>query len=307
MKKIILNMLILVSLIIPLDVFAKMTSDCKELIDINRLTNLTLNYSYDDYNFDDVSVKLYYIASINKDFDYQLESEFKDYSIIINGIKTHEEWDILKQTLESYIKADNIKELESYSIKDNKVEIENLKAGLYFIETEKIDKEDYTLLFDSFLLNMPDLNEDGYWNYDVDVYPKAQSFTPKYEIVNYTVTKEWKDDKENRPQSIDVEIYKDGEVISNQILSSSNNWTYDWETVDDGSIWTVIERNVPDGYKVSILNSGRNFIIVNTSSNYEESNPQTLDNINLYFYLLIISLIGLVLGIISLFLNNKKV
>lgn len=306
MKKIILNMLILVSLIIPLDVFAKMTSDSKELIDINRLSNLTLNYSYDDYNFDDVSVKLYYIASINKDFNYQLESEFKDYSISINGIKTHEEWDILKQTLESYIKADNIKELGNYSIKGNKVEIQNLKAGLYFIETEKIDKEDYTLLFDSFLLNMPDLNEDGYWNYDVDVYPKAQSFTPKYETVNYTVTKEWKDDKKNRPQSIDVEIYKDGEVISNQILSSSNNWTYDWETVDDGSIWTVVERNVPDGYKVSILNNERNFIIINTSSNYEVSNPQTLDNINLYFYLLIISLIGLVLGIISLFLNNKK-
>lgn len=307
MKKIILNMLILVSLIIPLDVFAKMTSDSKELIDIDKVTNLTLNYSYDDYNFDDVSVKIYYIASINEDFDYQLESEFKDYNISINGIKTHEEWNILKQTLESYIKVDNIKELESYSIKDNKVEIQNLKTGLYFVETEKIDKEDYTLLFDSFLLNIPDLNEDGYWNYDVNVYPKAQSFTPKYEIVNYTVTKEWKDDKKNRPQSVEVEIYKDGEVISNQILSSSNNWTYEWETVDDGSVWTIVERNVPDGYNVSILNSGRNFIIVNTSSNYEESNPQTLDNINLYFYLLIISFIGLVLGIISLFLNNKKV
>lgn len=307
MKKIILNMLILVSLIIPSSVFAKMTSDSKELIDINRLTNLTLNYSYDDYNFDDVSVKLYYIASINKDFNYQLESEFKDYNISTDGIKTNEEWNILKQTLESYIKADNIKELGNYSIKDNKVEIQNLKAGLYFVETEKIDKEDYALLFDSFLLNIPDLNEEGYWNYDVDVYPKAQSFTPKYEIVNYTVTKEWKDDKKNRPQSIDVEIYKDGEVISNQILSSSNNWTYEWETVDDGSIWTVVERNVPDGYNVSILNNERNFIVINTSSNYEESNPQTLDDINLYFYLLIISLIGLVLGIISLILNNKKV
>ena len=259
MKKIILNMLILVSLIIPSSVFAKMTSDAKELIDINRLTNLTLNYSYDDYDFNGISVKLYYIASITEDFRYQLESEFKDYNISTDGIKTNEEWDTLKQTLESYIKSDNIKELESYSIKDNKVEIKNLKAGLYFIETEKIDREDYTLLFDSFLLNIPDLNEDDYWNYDVNVYPKAQSFIPKYEIVNYTVTKEWKDDKKNRPQSVEVEIYEDGVLSSNQILSSFNNWTYKWETVDDGSIWNVVERNIPDGYNVSILNNERNF------------------------------------------------
>ena len=137
-------------------------------------------------------------------------------------------------------------------------------------------------------------------------YPKAQEFIPKYEKINYTVTKQWKDDKKNRPQSIEVEIYEDGVLSSNQILSSDNNWTYSWETVDDGSSWTVVERNVPDGYNVSILNNERNFIIVNTSSNYEESNPQTLDNISLYFYLLILSLIGLVLGIITLILNNKK-
>ena len=167
MKKILLNMLILLILIIPLGVCAKNTSDAKELIDINKFTNLTLNYNYDNYDFSDVNIKLYYIASITEDFGYQLETDFDGYGINANDIKTTEEWNILKQTLESYIKANNIKELQRYAINDNKVEIENLKVGLYFIETERINTEDYTLLFDSFLLNLPDLTEDGYWNYEV--------------------------------------------------------------------------------------------------------------------------------------------
>jgi len=307
MKKIILNLFLLISLLIPYGINAKSTSDAKELTDMNKFANLTLNYSYDDYEINDVSVKIYHIASITKDFKYELEEEFKDYQINVNGIKTNSEWDILKQTLESYIKADNILETEKYLIKDNKVEIKNLEVGLYLIETEVINTENYTLSFSSHLIQLPDLDEDGYWNYDINMYPKPNIFTPKYEIVEYTVIKQWEDNNENRPKSVEVEIYKDGNLVINQVLSSENNWTYKWDAEDDGSVWTVVERNVPDGYNVTILNNKKNFIIINTASDYEEKNPQTLDNINLYFYLLIGSFIGLILLVMTLIISKKKV
>jgi len=304
MRKIILN-LFLVIVSIPLIVCAKNTFDALEKIDTDKLTNLEINYNYDNYEFNDISVKIYYIASIDENFQYNLENDFKKYNINLNRMKTNDNFNVLKSTLESYIKADNIKELHEYFIKNNKINMNDLKAGLYLIETEKIIEENYTLLFDSFLLNIPDLNELGYWNYDVKVFPKAKTFTPNYELINYTVTKEWNDDKSIRPKSVEVEIYRDGTFAFEQILSSENNWTYEWQTIDDGSIWNVVERNVLDEYSVSILNNERNFIVVNTS-NYKEKNPQTLDNIKIYFYLFISSFIGLFLLLIVLLINKKK-
>ena len=303
MKKIILSTLILISLILPIKIYSKNTSDALELIDTNKLNNITLNYSYDNQEINDVNVKIYFIASISNDFQYKVEDNFKDYNINFNEMKTNEDLNILKDTLESYIKADNIKETKKFNIKDNKVEIKDLKPGLYLIETDEINTEKYTLSFEPFLINLPDLN-DGYWNYNVNVYPKALASYPNYRTIEYTVIKQWQDNKENRPKKIDIEIYKDGNIVYNEILSLDNNWTFKWETIDDGSKWNVVERNVPNNYSVSILNKDKQFIIINTSNN--EKNPQTLDNINLYFYLLIGSFIGLISLIIVLILNKKK-
>jgi len=303
MKKIILSILILISLILPIKIYSKNTVDALESIDTNKLNNITLNYSYDNQEINDVNVKIYFIASISNDFQYKVEDNFKDYNINFNEMKTNEDLNILKDTLESYIKADNIKETKKFNIKDNKVEIKDLKPGLYLIETDEINTEKYTLSFEPFLINLPDLN-DGYWNYNVNVYPKALASYPNYRTIEYTVIKQWQDNKENRPNKIDIEIYKDGNIVYNEILSLDNNWTFKWETIDDGSKWNVVERNVPNNYSVSILNKDKQFIIINTSNN--EKNPQTLDNINLYFYLLIGSFIGLISLIIVLILNKKK-
>lgn len=305
MKKILITIIILINLIKPANVFALSTTIAKEEINNDTNCNVTLSYYYDDYNFDNTNIKIYHIASITKDFQYNLSSKFSSYPIKINGLKTDVELNTLKQTIDSYIIADNIEELASYSIVNNKVNINNLKPGLYFIKTNKIDTKNYTLIFDSFLLNLPELTSDGTWNYNLEVYPKIEEYTPKYEDITYTVTKEWIDNPNTRPKSIEIEIYEDGILVDSHILSSKNNWTYNWITKDDGSIWTVVERNIPKNYNVSITNKNKNFIIINKDSNYKEENPKTLDNINLYFYLLISASIGLILLTISFIINKK--
>lgn len=305
MKKILITIIILINLIKPANVFALSTTLAKEEINNNTNCNVTLNYYYDDYNFDNTNVKIYHIASITKDFQYNLSSKFSSYPIKINGLKTDVELNTLKQTIDSYIIADNIEELASYSITNNQVNINNLKPGLYFIKTNKIDTKDYTLIFDSFLLNLPELTSDGTWNYNLEVYPKIEEYTPKYKDITYTITKEWIDNPNKRPKSIEIEIYKDGTLVDKKTLSSKNNWTYNWITKDDGSIWTVVERNIPNNYNVSITKKNKNFIIINTDPNYKEENPKTLDNINLYFYLLNFALLGLILLAISFIINKK--
>jgi len=304
MRKLIYVMFIFISLIIPNNIYAISTDKAKEIIDLDKLSSLTLNYNYGDYNFDNTKVKIYYIASINEEYKYQLSTDFSNYQLKMNNIKSTYEWDLLEQTINAYIEADKIKEMISMSIFDNTVIINDLEPGLYFVKTNKIDTLDYTLQFDSFLINIPDLLEDGTWNYDVYVYPKAEEYIKKYDDITYTVIKEWKDNKENRPKSVEIEIYKDGELVDNQILSSYNNWMYKWNTIDDGSIWTVVERNVPSNYNVSISNDNLNFIIINTDSTYQEDNPKTYDNIKLTLYLLLGSILGIILSIIGI--NLKK-
>lgn len=305
MKKILLYIILIsIYLIIPNKIYAISTDKAKEIINLDRLNNLTLNYNYNDYNFNNTLVKIYYIASINKDLNYQLSNDFIDYQIKINNIKSSYEWDILKQTIASYIEADNIKETIEKSIEDNTLYIDNLKSGLYFIKTEKIDTLDYTLEFDSILINIPDLQEDGTWNYDISIYPKAKEHIKKYDNITYTVIKEWQDNKINRPENIEIEIYKDGLLVDNQILSSNNNWMYKWNTLDDGSTWTVVERNIPTNYNVSISKDNLNFIIINTDSTYQEENPKTSDNIKLSLYLLLASILGIVLSVLGL--KSKK-
>ena len=304
MKKIIIPVLLIyLSLFMPSEVFALSTTEAKEEIDINRKSSLTINYNND---LTDTEVKLYKIASVSKDFQYQLSTDFSVYPININGITSDLDWNILDNTINSYIVADGIEAFKTYFINDNFLKIENLEVGLYFVKMEKIDKDDYVLIFDNFLLSVPNLGEDGYWDYDVSIYPKVESYIPKYEKIDYTVIKQWRDDKVNRPKSVDIDIYKDGVLVDSQVLSTSNNFTYSFETLDDGSEWSVVERNILEGYNVSILNKNRNFIIINTDTHYEEDNPKTLDDIKIYLYLLIGTFIGIILLVVSLFLNIKR-
>ena len=297
--------IILMSLIIPSNVYAISTIDAKEEIDLTEDCNLTLNYYYDDYKFNETNVEIYYIASVTNDFRYNLSSDFLSYPIKINGIITDDEWTTLEQTLNAYIEADSINPIISTKIDENTITLTNLTPGLYFIKTDKIDTEDYTLIFDEFLISIPALNENGTWNYNVEVFPKAEEYIPKYEKIDYTVTKTWIDDGLSRPESIDIEIYEDGTLVESKILSSDNNWTYTWTTDDDGSTWTVVERNVKEGYNVSIQTKNKNFYITNTDPTYQEENPSTGDNIKIYLYLFISSLLGIILLVISLF-NKKK-
>lgn len=306
MKKIIISILMFISLMIPYNVYALSTTDAKEKIDVDKNSSLTINYLYDDYNFDNVEVKIYHVATITSNFQYNLSSNFEVYPIEINGLKNDSEWNSIEQTLNAYIEADSISEFTTQKIENNTIILSNLKAGLYFVKTEKIDTKDYTLIFDNFLISVPDLQEDGTWNYDVSVFPKAETYIQKYEKITYTVTKNWVDDKQKRPNSVEIEIYEDSKLVDTKVLSSKNNWTYNWTTDDDGSVWNVVERNVPEGYNVTITKNNNNFTVVNTDPNYKPYNPLTYDNIKSSFIIMFASLIGLVLLVIGIKVPKKN-
>lgn len=89
------------------------------------------------------------------------------------------------------------------------------------------------------------------------------------ELTEVTVTKVWNDnDNENelRPDSVQVQLYKDGDSFNLPvILNNENGWTYTWTELNAEYSYTVSEVSIPDGYTSAITgNMEDGFIITNT-------------------------------------------
>jgi pilin isopeptide linkage protein len=85
--------------------------------------------------------------------------------------------------------------------------------------------------------------------------------------VSINVRKIWAGDQNpEQPQSVIVQLFKDGKPYGNNItLSKENNWRYGWTGLEKGPAWTVDETVVPAGYKKTVTgNASSGFLITNT-------------------------------------------
>ena len=79
------------------------------------------------------------------------------------------------------------------------------------------------------------------------------------------VQKVWKgDNAEDRPESITVQLLKDGKAYSTLELSASKNWKGRWVDLSDKYNWTVEEMDVPDGYSSEVSVRNNTWTITNT-------------------------------------------
>lgn len=122
------------------------------------------------------------------------------------------------------------------------------------------------------------------------------------------VTKVWLDEPNgeyNRPNSITVNLYANGELYDTITLSNENNWTYVFENLDmynEGKRieYTISEIEV-DEYKTTIKgNMDNGFVIVNelnkknAPTNNEIENPKTNDNIYISLLTSLLSLLSII-------------
>lgn len=113
-------------------------------------------------------------------------------------------------------------------------------------------------------------------NDDVDTEQKP-------ETVN--VRKVWViDDGGERPDSVSVQLLRDGEPFGDPVtLNDANDWSYAWNDLESGHNWTVVELNVPDGFKATVSQSGDTFTIINDDTTEETTEIRankewTIDN-----------------------------
>ena len=279
-------------------VFAASTGDAVEQIDTTKNCSLKLTYQVDSNKIEGLEIEVYQVATVTADLIYSMTGDFSDYSIEINHIKSQSEWNDVKDTVSAYIAADKLEPTSSgITDADGVVLFEELPVGIYYVNWTGNENVDQVTGFASFLIAVPGLDDEGKWIYDVDARPKPGMLPPS-DTEELTVVKLWRDDPQTkRPDSIEIEIFRNGDHYVSTELTADGNWTYTWAP-EGLYAWTAVERNVPDGYAVSISSKGGNTIqITNTYTNPPSPPPppQTGDSSNLYLWIILMAVSGIVL------------
>ena len=299
--------------LMPYQVMAASTSDAVEPIMPESECSLTVSYCNAETAFSDIQVKLYRIAEVSADFKYMLTQPFEASGLILDGIRTAGEWNVVRSTLEAHILAYNIApEITSVTNEDGQANFEALQTGMYLAMVGQVTQDDLHYRFDSALIALPGLGPDGRWQYQVSANAKGEVLPPidPDEKVELNVLKLWRgdEDRDDRPKDIEVEIFCDGISYKTVILSEENHWAYSWPAMDDGSSWTVVERNVPQGYTMTVEERQSTFVLTNTwTATYPDDPgkpPQTGDTTNILLYVLL--MIGSGSMLIILGVTGKK-
>ena len=301
--------------LIPCQVQAASTADAKEPISTNENCSLTISYCSGGIAFSELPVKLYKIADVSADYQYTLTSSFEKSNLILNGIQTVGEWNVIRSTLETYILANEVAaDFNAKTDFEGKVSFDALKPGLYLSITERIIKDETTYVFDSALIALPGLSADGLWQYQVDVTSKSEIIPPSEndEAIELKVLKLWKGDSGSsaRPTTIEVEIFCNGTSYQTVTLSEDNHWTYTWSVKDNGSDWKVVERNIPAGYTMTIEERETSFVLTNTLNRDVPDNPdstQTGDTSNIMLWVILMIVSGSMLIILGITGKRNRV
>ena len=271
--------------LMPCVVMNASASSVKDPIITDRKCTLTISYQCDGAAFSDQTVYLYKIADVSRDFRYTLDSSVADSEVVLNKVQTNNEWNVIRTTLESYLFANHVEPiLTAVTDELGQVHFSGLKPGMYFASPVYVVEDHGTYLFDSALIAVPGLASNGHWQYQVAVTAKTDVLPPigPDGETQYKVLKLWRGDEgpANRPQSIEVEIFRDGVSYQMASLSEENHWYVSWMTKEDGAVWTVAERNVPEGYTVTVEKRGTTFVLINTwkSENVPAEKPDAEDS-----------------------------
>lgn len=278
----------------------------RELVDTDRACTLDLTYKYEDTLFSGAEVKIYKVAAFSIEGVFELTGAFKDYSVDVVNVKSQDEWNALAETFSAYIIADAIVPTATATTDTQGIaSFTDVEVGLYLVSGFVADYTDgATVRFGDFLISVPGIDEDDKWVYEVDAFPKPVYHEPKYEDIEFSLIKLWKDpgNENKRPASINVDIYKDGALFESVVLKEDNNWSFSWTAKDDGSIWKVVERGIPEKYTVTFENRETSFIITNT---YGPDSPPTGDSTSILPYVMMLCASGVLLVIFGI-LRRKK-
>lgn len=302
MKRILCMLLCILCLLTPFSAVAAP-------FDATAPCDLTLIYEKGGTAFAGLTVQLYRVADMTADGKFQKTTPFASLPVEVAGVTSQTEWLEIATTLNGYVQADGIlPTATAVTDKNGTVRFPTLTVGLYLLRGITVEAEGNVYTFFDSMLCLPE-TKNGACNYTVTARPKSTVTPPAAETVTYRISKLWKDEghREARPAAITVDILKDGAMHETVTLNEENGWSYAFTSEDTSARFAVVERDVPDGYTVTVSNKDTTFLIVNTHEGDEDPKdpPQTGETTPIHLWMLLSCGSGLLLVILGIGAGRK--
>ena len=236
-------------------------------LETEQPTSLTMEYPCEGATF-----QLFQVAEVSRYAEYTATTAFAAYAPDFDGAVDQTGWQALAQTLAAYAQRDGVTpDVQSVTDAAGKLSFTGLKTGLYLVTVSTTEKDEYVYQCAPFLVALPELDEEDQWVYDVTASPKYEKIPLRDLVDEKQVMKVWKDgNASDRPDHVEIQLICDGKVWDTVTLNADNQWRHTWIRLDKGHTWQVVEKNIPDGYTVSVEQEGDLFIV----TNHKPAGPQ---------------------------------
>lgn len=246
-------------------------------IDTGAGASLTAHFAGDGDGIEEASFRLYRVADVSDAAEFTLAGQFAGAPVSLEDMKSAGNWADMAVTLLAYAGANGISpDAVGSTGGDGSVSFSGLSVGLYLLAGDAAVVGDYSYTPTPSMIMLPALMDNDSWEYAPSVDVKyTKTFTAEKQEV--TVKKVWDDGgRSDRPESVKIQLLRNGEVQETATLDADNNWTYTWSdltgTYESGNktkayTWSVSEESVPEDYTVSVSQNGSKFTVTNTYKN----------------------------------------
>ncbi len=224
----------------------------------------------------DIGFDIYKVADIDsRNGTFTLTDDLSGYGVDPGSYNNIPK--ALAPTLEGIVLKNDIKPAASVKTDGKGVaSFTTTGSGLYLVRADRATIDGSIYDFTPFMVILDSTYVE---TSDVTVNAKFE-VTPPFVIIptSVKVIKLWNDndDRENRPESVKVDLLRDGEVYDTAYLTPENGWKHTWEKLDRLYSWTVTEE-VPEGYTMTIEKDGTTFVITNTKTTKPPPDTETTD------------------------------
>lgn len=220
----------------------------------------------------DVTFSLYKVAAPDK----QWESEYAEYRLSIDW-ESEASISFAAGKLADYIGRDNKQPVaEAVTDRNGKVRFINLSDGIYLLMGESYTSNGSVFSPAPVLLSVPLADPNIQIKYEWD---KIQNPNPEY--ISHHVLKTWHGvAKDERPEEIEVQLFRNGKLYDTKKLSAANSWRHTWTRLEKGPYWDIVEAYVPAGYSVSYKTEGYTTVITNTKEDIPDKPERPTDPVD---------------------------
>ena len=270
---------------------------------------ITVNFPVEGTEF-----SIYRIGTASEDGACVLSEPYASYGVALEDSSA-------ASLLASYIgKAEVSADATAVTDAQGNAVFKDLEQALYLVSSVTAADGEDIYIASAVLISLPQ-TEDGELTWNPTIVGKYEHIPPETKETDLTVLKVWKnDDSSIRPAEITVCLLCDNAsaegVIENDevVLNADNNWTYTWEGLPADHSWTVIEKEVPQGYKVYSFTSDQSNSICLVNMGQTPETPSTPEKPNgslpqtgqLWWPVLVATAAGLFFILIGLLIKSRN-